>query len=212
MVNREDDGTANVDLSSSISAHRPDQASLGAKSPTLATKNPTHATGDKDTIESDVMLDLLLQARRQAIAKMKELINDGKLYSPILLMWICKEALVAQDQDMQPFHDPVTLYVDFSRSRGPLIRLFDRFCEANFELAKEANPDGCLAWDQIKTLSQKEELSCFGFKKMSSNSKDFRRAILGKNINNDSEDYVRAITGKMRFWYEVKLRAKLLSK
>ncbi|KAI0570367.1 hypothetical protein TUN199_11119 [Pyrenophora tritici-repentis] len=121
---------------------------------------------------------------------MKELINDGKLYSPILLMWICKEALVAQDQDMQPFHDPVTLYVDFSRSRGPLIRLFDRFCEANFELAKEANPDGCLAWDQIKTLSQKEELSCFGFKKMSSNSKDFRRAILGKNINNDSEDYV----------------------
>jgi hypothetical protein len=98
------------------------------------------------------------------------------------IIWRCKEALTAQDVKVED--EALSLYISGLIRQKPLWALFARISACNFALMLEVNPDGCLAWDEMKDLAMTEERTYFD---------DLSR-------ENNLPAYQQYMKEKMRFW------------
>ncbi|CAG5187998.1 uncharacterized protein ALTATR162_LOCUS11843 [Alternaria atra] len=93
------------------------------------------------------------------IEVIQNLVDDGRPSSCELLVWTCKEALIAQHVKAE--NETLSAYATCADRQKELGPLFRRISATNFELMKEVYPNGCLTWDEMRDLAKTEELGFF---------------------------------------------------
>ncbi|KAH7390482.1 hypothetical protein BKA66DRAFT_580456 [Pyrenochaeta sp. MPI-SDFR-AT-0127] len=95
---------------------------------------------------------------KKAIDAIEDHVHDERAWRSEYIVWVCKEALAAKTLQVQNME---ISFIPGNKRIGYIERLFSRIALGNFNLMKEVNAEGCLAWEEMVKLAEDQERGYF---------------------------------------------------